>query len=201
MARIKTKRKGVGKKSYSIIVDGESEIWYLQLMKNHEKLPRIDVKPELPRKKKLKELFELVKNNAQIYDKVIWLLDLDVIIRGNKVDEFKKYVKQLKGNSRTIILINNPCLEFWFLLHFKETGKSFLRCDDVITELKRFRELKYYEKTEKFYKYAKSDIYLKLKPFQKSANDNAQKLGDFDFDNIGSAKAEIYRILNILMEN
>ncbi len=175
MAIIKNNKKRKGKKSYSIIVDGQTEVWYLQLMKRYEKLPRIDIKPELPKKKKLSELFELVKNNTQIYDKVICLLDFDVILRYNQVEEFKKYVKQLKGNSRAIILINNPCLEFWFLLHFKRIGKSFSKCEDIINKLKRNKELKYYEKTEKYYKFAKYDIYKKLKPLQKSAIENAKK--------------------------
>ena len=201
MTRIENKRKRRVKKSYSIIVDGQTEVWYLQLMKRYEKLPRIDIKPELPKKKKLSELFELVKNNTQIYDKVICLLDFDVILRYNQVEEFKKYVKQLKGNSRAIILINNPCLEFWFLLHFKRIGKSFSKCEDIINKLKRNKELKYYEKTEKYYKFAKYDIYKKLKPLQKSAIENAKKLGNLDFDNIESAKAEIYRMLDVLRIN
>ncbi len=67
MARIERRKKRRGKKSYSIIVKGQTEVWYLQLMKQYEKLPRIDIKPELPKNKKLKELFELVKNNTQIY--------------------------------------------------------------------------------------------------------------------------------------
>lgn len=201
MVKIKRKRKRTGNISYSVIVEGQTEVWYLQLMKQYEILPRIDIKPELPRRKRLKELFELVKTNAQIYDKVIWLLDIDAIIRDNHVEEFEKYVKLLQGNSRIIILVNNPCLEFWFLLHFKETGKSFSRCDDVITELKRNNTLKHYEKTEKYYKHAQSDIYTKLKPFQTTAITNAEKLGNLDFNNIESAKAEIYQIFDVLKEN
>ena len=201
MPRIETKRKGTGKKSYSIIVDGKTEVWYLQLMKEYEKLPRIDIKPELPKKKKLKELFELVKNNAQIYDNVIWLLDLDVILRNKQVDKLKKYVGQLKKNNRATILVNNPCLEFWFLLHFKPTSKKYLKCQNVIKELIRNNELKDYKKTEKYYKNAQKNIYKKLKPFQKTAVKNSKKLGNIDFNNIESAKAEIYKILDILTDN
>ena len=194
MTRIENKRKRRVKKSYSIIVDGQTEIWYLQLMKEFEELPRIDIKPELPKNKKLKELFELAKNNAQIYDKVIWLLDLDVIIENDKFEEFKKYVKQLKKNNNATILVNNPCLEFWFLLHFKETSKLFSGCSNVISELKKCGRLENYEKSEKYYKYAKNDIYAKLKPFQNTANENAKKLGNLNVNNIESAKAEIYEL-------
>jgi len=131
-------------------------------MKEYEKLPRIDIKPELPKNKKLKELFELVKNNTQIYDSVIWLLDPDVILRYKQVDELKKYAKQLKENSRATILVNNPCLEFWFLLHFRETSKKYSKCHNVIKDLIRYNELKDYEKTEKCYKNAKNNIYKRL---------------------------------------
>jgi hypothetical protein len=38
MARRSEQRKGSGKKVYSIIVDGKTEVWYFQMMKRHEDL-------------------------------------------------------------------------------------------------------------------------------------------------------------------
>ena len=82
MARKTNHRKGKGKKVYSIIVDGETEVWYFQMMKRHEKLlNRVDIKPELPKKKRFSEQFKLIKENAKIYDEVIWLIDFDTIIK------------------------------------------------------------------------------------------------------------------------
>ena len=72
--------KKVAKKTYSIIVDGETEIWYFQLLKQNERLS-IDIKPELPKKKSLYDQFNTVVENARHYDKVFWVLDFDVVIK------------------------------------------------------------------------------------------------------------------------
>ena len=61
--------KKVAKPTYSIIVDGETEIWYFQLLKQHEHLS-VDIKPELPKKKSLFDQFNTVVDNARHYDKV-----------------------------------------------------------------------------------------------------------------------------------
>lgn len=189
----RNRKKRLEKTTYSIVVDGKTEIWYLQMMKNAEDLPRIDIKPDLPKKKKLKELFETVKENAENYDKVIWLVDIDTIISDNQVGRFGNYFNRLKKIKNISILANTPCLEYWYLLHFKSTKKYFPTCNKVTTELKK--HLKDYEKTEKYYKNAKNNLYEKLKPYQKDALLHAQNLGDFDITNIESAKAEIYKII------
>jgi hypothetical protein len=72
-----TKRKV--RKTYSVIVDGKTEVWYLQMLKKNETLPRIDIKPELPKKKKLSEQFKSVIDNSNIYDEVIWIVDFDTM--------------------------------------------------------------------------------------------------------------------------
>ena len=55
-----------------------------------------------------------------------------------------------------------------------------------------------YEKSEKYYKKASKDIYQKLKPQQSLAKERAKQLGIFDFENPSAAKAEIWRILDLL---
>ncbi len=187
------------KSSYSVIVDGKTEVWYFQLMKTHEKLPRINIEPELPKKKKLSELFGLAKKNARDYDRVFLLSDLYAIIHDAQIDELRKYFDETKKNEKITILFNNPCLEFWFLLHFKKTAKYFSRCSEVISELKNPKRLENYSKTEKYFKQKYSDIYVKLKPFQSTACANANKLGEFSFQNVQSAKAEIVKIIDFFL--
>jgi hypothetical protein len=122
------------KKVYSIIVDGETEVWYFQLMKQYESLKMIDIKPELPRRKKLSELYKLVVDNAKDYSKVIWLIDFDAIIKEekearkgskSKILQLDEYISKLKRLKNVEVLINTPCLEFWYLLHLEETGRFF----------------------------------------------------------------------------
>lgn len=160
MARKIEGRKFQENKVFSIIVDGNTEVWYLQMLKDHEQLTSINIRPELPKKKKLSEIYELVRDNSNDYDKVFWVVDLDTIIRESaesifgqktKLQEFKEYVEKLNKIENVEVLINAPCLEFWFLLHFKETNKYFLNCGSAEKELK-IKYLLSYEKTEKYFK-------------------------------------------------
>lgn len=83
MARDKQHRKGAGKKKFSIIVDGETELWYFQLMKQYESLP-IDIMPEIPKRKSLQAQYETVLENAKHYDTVFWLIDYDAILKEDR---------------------------------------------------------------------------------------------------------------------
>ncbi len=203
MARKTTKRKSKGKKSYAIIVDGNTEVWYFTMMKRQEYFAKnIAIKPELPKKKKLADQFEFVKKEARDYDKVFWLLDLDVIIKetaeqlaGKKtaLEEIASYIKTLNKYKNVEILFNTPCLEFWYLLHFKNTSTYYPLCSAAQKELKKF--LPTYEKTEKFYTKKNNDIYKQLKPYQDEAMKKAEELAPFDIKNPKTAQAEIYKII------
>ncbi len=207
MAR-NNKRKIRGTLSYSIIVDGKTEVWYFQMMKKYELLPRIDIVPEIPKKKSLREQYETVREKAKIYDKVFWIIDLDIVIKEDKerkkgsislFDRLRKYKKNLIDNFYGIVevIINNPCLEFWYLLHYHETSKHFANCDKVTKELKQ-NHLTDYEKTERYYKKKNDDIYKRLKPYQPTAKVNAAKLGRFSFDEPEKAISEMNKVLDLL---
>ena len=188
------------RKTYLILVDGETEIWYLQLMKDYEKLKEVRIKPEIPKRKKLKEQYETIKKAvSEGYDKIIWIVDLDSIL-GDKdksiENEFKKYLNEWTNNKKIYVLVNNPCLEEWYLLHYRYTKRIFTDCSKVIKELKK--NLKDYDKSKKYYKNQRRNIYKKLKSSQSNAIENARKLGDFNPKKIELAKAEIYKIFDIL---
>jgi hypothetical protein len=206
MARIRNKRNHhrKGKKTYSIIVDGKTEVWYLQMLKKNEDIPRIDVKPELPKKKKLSEQFESVIENSKIYDEVIWLIDFDTILKesreakkGSKtaLQELNEYKNEIDKNVANVeLLINAPCLELWILLHFERIGKFFSNCNDAEKRLKRLH-IKDYEKSERFYKKRNNDIYKLLADKKEFAIENAKKLGKFDVKSLNKSISEMYKIL------
>jgi len=206
MARNRKNRKRKERKVYAIIVDGETEVWYFQMMKRHEDLPNVTILPELPRKRKLKNQYDaVIEKLEQGYDKVIWLIDFDVLIKEerdtrkgqkSKIQEFREYYDRLHKYKGVEILINTPCLEFWYLLHFQQTSKFYSKCEDATQNLKKY--LPNYEKTQKYYKKYNDDIYLKLKPIQNDGRENAKRLGKFSFEEIYLAKAEIHEILDIL---
>jgi hypothetical protein len=130
------------KKAILVLVDGESEKIYL----NSFKSANIHIKPELP-KNSIEELYSYFKKQKKEkkYDSYFWIIDLDVPIRENKIDLIKDY----KNNYPNEIIINHPCLEFWFLLHYR-LGNFGNDCNQIIRYLKNnFNEFKNYNKSEK----------------------------------------------------
>lgn len=108
-------------------------MWYLQMLKRNERGIRLNIKPEIPNKKSIKEQFELVVDlSKRGYLRVFWIIDLDAIIKEMKeISHGKRSSLQTLINfidatkqryKNVIVIINNPCLEYWFLLHFKRTG-------------------------------------------------------------------------------
>lgn len=177
------------KPSLAIVVDGDTEIWYLEMLKRNERNLRVTIKPEIPNKKSIEEQFNLVKKLSKSeYTKVFWIVDLDTVIKESKeskagrespLQAFNKYRNHLKEKYTNVItIVNNPCLEFWLLLHFEKTAKPFENCINAEKQLKK--HLKDYEKTQKYYTKQGGDIYLKLKPNLKLALENASSLGLFN---------------------
>jgi len=90
-------------------------------------------------------------------------------------------------------LVNSPCLELWLLLHFESTGKPFSDCSSAEKQLIQ-KHIKDYEKSERFYKKRKNDIYKTLLDKRDTAIENAKKLGSFDFNNPNKSISEMFRI-------
>lgn len=204
MPRIK---RGVGKKTIAIIVDGETEVWYFQMLRETENLGHLNIRPELPEKKTLAYQFDMVLNYAPRYDEVIWLIDFDTIIKENretsktgesKFQELRKYLNKVDHISNVHILVNTPCLEFWFLLHQKYTAQYHPKCKPIRNLLGKSNMLPGYAKTEKYYKNAKTNIYQRLRNYLDTACQNGEKLGNFDPNYPESAKAETFKIFKIL---
>ncbi|MEM6724172.1 MAG: RloB domain-containing protein, partial [Bacteroidota bacterium] len=95
-----------------------------------ERLKSVLIRPKLSKKKSLKDQFHFVWSEAESeeIDQVIWIFDLDVILKEDRaskksanspLDEFLRYRETLqKAFEKVTLLVNTPCLEFWFLLHF-----------------------------------------------------------------------------------
>jgi hypothetical protein len=193
------------KSKFAFVVDGECEFWYINMLKRNERSINVDLKPEIPQRKKLVDQFKKVVELSNDYDKVFWIIDFDVINsethktkKGARtaLQEFKDYYDKIKKEYKNIIvIINNPCLEFWILLHFETTSRYFNTCEGAITKLERY--LPDYEKTQSYYTKQDQDIYLRLKPHLKNALSNANKLVDFDFDNPHSGMTQMQLFFEI----
>src|SRR5690606_21465164 len=135
----------------------------------NERHIRVSIKPEIPNKKSLEEQFHLVCDLAnKEFHKVFWIVDFDTVIKEEKetpkgkhspVKAFTQYRSSLsKKHPNVIVIVNNPCLEFWFIIHFEKTSRYFPNCSQAETQLKK--HLKNFEKTRKYFTKENDDIYL-----------------------------------------
>jgi len=208
MTRKERPKRGTGRKTISIIVDGDTEVWYFQMLRETEKLGQLTIRPELPSKKTLAHQFDMVCTSAKEYDQVIWLIDADTIIKEiresnetSKIQEIKGYldkIRSINDTRKVDVLFNTPCLEFWFLLHEKYTGRFYPKCEPVEALLARSTILPSYTKTERYFKNPRLNIYQRLRPALETAIKNAVRLGSFNIDEYESAKAETYKSFELL---
>lgn len=142
MARSKKIRSG--REAVAIVVDGKDEKWYINKVKLNYPciaIKLIKVKPELPERKKVQELFDFAKSKLdEEYTFVVLIIDMDEPLKDAKeLTKFgalyTKYLlaqdNKLTGRQKTkygwmskmLIIVNNPCLEYWYLLHYHQTTK------------------------------------------------------------------------------
>ena len=207
MARRKNKISKPKKNTFAIIVDGKTEVWYFQMLKRNEPHLQVNIDPQIPQKKELSGQYKKVLEFAQDYINVFWIIDLDKIIKesreakpGNKtkIQELKVYLQELdkKGYNNVVTIFNNPCLEYWFLLHYEQTTRYFHKCSSAEKQLKK--HLPDYEKTRKFFTKQNQDIYLRLKSNLKTAILNAQRVQRNDLDNLEKAICEMNLFFNVI---
>ena len=186
------------KQSFAVVVDGETEYWYLEMLKRNEPNIPFKIRPQILQKKNIDQQYELVTElSEEEYDKVFWIVDLDVLLKEEReknnstssLQKFLNYYKNLSKQKKIVVIVNNPCLEYWFLLHFQMTDKVFTACTNAEKEVSQ--KLKGYEKTEKFFKKSNNDIYKQLKPHLQKAINNATALGSFDTHNHSEAMCEM----------
>jgi deoxyribodipyrimidine photolyase len=198
--RIKRQIPLKGKTKIAVIVDGETEFWYLQMLKRNEREITVDIKPEIPQKKKLEEQYKKAIKLSEIYDKVIWIVDLDVILKESQMApkgkkkplaQFLEYRNDLEKKHENIkVIINQPCLEFWLLIHFELISPHFSSCEGAEKLLKKY--LTDYAKTEKYYTKEDNDIYLKLKANLSIAIRNSKRLSAFDLNTPYQGLSEMF---------
>ena len=201
------KRKQPIKQVLSFVVDGECEYWYLQMLKDDERSLNIHLSPEIYKKSTLKEQYKRVVELAKDSEKVFWVVDFDVIYKetreaksGKKtaLQEFQELHNKCKRNNKIVVVVNNPCFEFWVLLHFLYTNRFYENYKALLPDLQK--HLPNYEKTEKYFVRTSPNIYRRLKEKLPIAISNSEKLGGFDFGNVAAGMSEmdkVFRELNI----
>ncbi len=150
MARKKNKRDSKQDR-YILIADGETEQWYVELLKKYYDL-RIKIKPELS-PVSIKDQYNMVRKSIEDgFGYVFWIIDFDRIMKENResqiengvLQDFKNYYQKAKNEKKwadkLTIIINNPCFEYWFYLHRNPTStKHFASYDELLPELRKFK--------------------------------------------------------------
>ena len=145
----KSKQK-TSKPRVALVGDGQTERIYFADIKETDRPSDLDLFPDLPTKTgSYKGVLDKANQLFENYDRVYALIDMDKVITDGTEAQYliDKNAAVAKG---VIVLENNPCFEFWLLLHFIKTSRSFNACDDVVAELKKTGRIPGYDKSQKF---------------------------------------------------
>ncbi|MDU7563650.1 MAG: RloB family protein [Acinetobacter baumannii] len=212
MARPKSKGFTPKKGNFSIyvLVDGECEQDYLLSIKTVEPFKsilssqKVKIAQDIPKTKSLDAQFNAVSEALDDYDRVFWIVDYDVIRKETlmqkkgtqtSLEKFSVLSKKFKGltslkkykDKEAYVLINNPSIEFWYLLHYENTSKLYPTSEAV--EKKLATHLASYTKNDE--KFRKS-IFSLLQANLENAIQNAKLL--VQDDNDIQARADMYKI-------
>ena len=82
---------------------------------------------------------------------VVCVFDADILEKNKKeAEEYKSFKHKHRKNKNLFICDSLPAIEFWFLLHFMKTNKSFNNNKQLCNEL--CKHIDKYMKTDKFLK-------------------------------------------------
>ena len=181
------------KSAIAIVGEGKTEQIYFTQLRNYEQIG-FTVKPELPKHSDIRSIvnkaIQLIDHKG--YDVVFCVFDLDEI-NDNKTIKDEYYVLKRKYNKGKIIFIeNNPCIEFWFLIHYQRITKIFNNYGQLEKLLKQ--NIPDYQKTEKYL--ISKNIYTHLKEHQSKAKENAEH--GIAVGTPTSSKSEVHLILDHL---
>lgn len=171
----------------AIIVDGKDEKLYIKQAKQYycalkPALKSVRIESQISDKKAVKELFGYAKRRLDGESThVILIIDFDAPLRDKgEYKDFEKYFNaylKAKENKltpsqktaygwmeRLTLIVNNPCLEYWFLLHFaKGNVTAFYDAYEpgLKAAVRKLKRLEDYEKAEDYYN-KKPDIFTRL---------------------------------------
>ncbi len=195
---------GRGFSQCAVIVDGETEVIYIDKMRACERVSIKGVEADGDVDKQFSQARRL--HDVDGYANVYWLIDYDVIARDNRqcIDASKKKLTLLKQYMQRAtsmpwlhIIFNSPCLEYWLLLHFEPNNHRAYEQFDGDLETALRKHLTDYEKTRKYYE-SGLGIYRKLRSRLATARQAASGLTFNPKSGQCAPTAEIYRIFDNL---
>ncbi len=137
-----------------VFCEGESEIQYIEYMKNE--FTKVSILK--PRKGMIPEAEKKFKNDPKLRDSLsetneIWFFfDVESYDRDHW-DDWAKSVKNLSRSNKKLkvrFLMTTACIEYWFLLHYDQTAPSIQNQSDKEHVISRLREhVSHYKKADR----------------------------------------------------
>lgn len=124
--KVRTSKGKTMKPNFFVFCEGETEIVYVKFLRSLYRVP-IQI---IPRKSDSNISRKYIDNCMKDYvttknDKTFLMFDLDV----------DGMLERLQCIKDSVLLVSNPCLELWFLLHYEDCRLE-LTTDDCIRHLK-----------------------------------------------------------------
>ena len=151
------------KPTFFVFCEGKTEELYVKYLKSKYRIP-FEIDTQIAQNKVTTKYIKNYKKNKFTHkkDKTFLMYDLDA----------PKILERLKQIEGTTLLVSNPCIELWYLLHYKEQ-KAEINCQQCNKDLIKQNS-----------GYSKTMIDTKLKEQldtkQQKAVNRARKLSTFD---------------------
>ena len=131
----------IAKRILILSEDEKSSKFYFESFKKDEKLKRdlssVDIQVIHPKNHdpvglvtKAKEMKAKAIRDRNPYDEIWIVLDRDGHVNIDKAIN-------TATDNKILVALSVICFEFWILLHYEQTTKSFRKCDDVIRHIKK----------------------------------------------------------------
>ncbi len=122
---------------YAVLGDGLTEQYYLKHLKgingyNYAIKPSLFDNIEISQASEI--ICELLRGGV---DGVVYLTDYDTIVNQSRKVAFDKLKDKFKDDVKVLICETMPSIEFWFLLHYQYTTRSFQDSTEALNVLKR----------------------------------------------------------------
>jgi len=174
-------------KSIAVIGEGPTEYHYIDNLRTTERLKSFKIAPSVAKHTDIDNMVAMaVSKMKEGFDYVVCLIDMDIILKDNS--KKIKYDKYKSKYPKIIFIESNPCIEYWFWLHFTKnvSSREFDNYEAIEKELKKY--IPDYEKTTNFL--VKKKIYKYLK--ENGDLSNAIKLSN-QLNSLHRSNPDIYK--------
>lgn len=113
------RREPKGKKinpTLFVFCEGDTEEAYVNLLKSIYRIPSIQIRSKIGGNNITSEFIKNFKKGKPTHEKDSNFLMYDI--------DVPEIIERLNGVDKSILLLSNPCIELWFLLHYKNQTAS-----------------------------------------------------------------------------